>query len=264
MQGLSTRYRVWLCDVWGVVHDGTKAIPSAVQALVKHRENGGTVILITNAPRPSFNVVAQLDALGVTPAAYDDIVSSGDVTRTLMAKAGDIYHMGPATDVSLYENVQARRVALTQAKAVVCTGFFEDRPLSASAYLADFEVMRARGLPMICANPDKVVRIGSELVLCAGTLAEAYASLGGEILMAGKPFAPIYELALQKAGNPERDHVMVIGDGPETDVQGAQNQRLACYFVAGGINIATDSADLVRLEFPQVNFVGSSAELYWR
>lgn len=263
MDQLSKQYPVWLCDVWGVVHDGQEAIVPAVNALVRHRKNGGKVVLITNAPRPKFNVKAQLDALGVSPDAYDDIVSSGDVTRFLMAKANDVFHMGPQSDLSLFENSEARRVSLTKAKAVVCTGYFLDRPLANSAYLADFELMLALKLPMICANPDKVVRIGKQLVLCAGTLAEAYAALGGEVLMAGKPFPPIYDLSLQKAGDPPRDRVMVIGDGPETDVKGAEQQGLACYFVSGGINTAPDVEATVRANYPMVSIVGSSPELYW-
>ena len=263
MNQLSLQYPVWLCDVWGVVHDGQEAIAPAVNALVKHRKNGGKVVLITNAPRPKFNEKAQLDAFGVSPFAYDDIVSSGDVTRFLMAEAKDVFHMGPASDLSLFENSETRRVSLAKARAVVCTGYFIDRPLANSAYLADFELMLALKLPMICANPDKVVRIGNQLVLCAGTLAEAYTALGGEVLMAGKPFPPIYNLALQKAGNPPREQVMVIGDGPETDVKGAEQQGLACYFVSGGINTALDAEAKVRADFPMVSIVRSSPELYW-
>ena len=238
-------------------------MPSAVEALSKHRQNGGKVVLITNAPRPKFNIQTQLDSLGVSHAAYDDIATSGDVTRRLMEEKGLVFHMGPASDLSLYEQIAVKRVDLNVAKAVACTGFFEDRAMAASAYSAEFEMMLARDLPMICANPDKVVRIGQQLVLCAGTLAEAYSKMGGKVEMAGKPFSPIYDLALSKLGNPPRGKVMVIGDGPETDVKGAELQSLPCYFVSGGINSAPDVAEQVQAEFPKVKIVGSSPELYW-
>jgi HAD superfamily hydrolase (TIGR01459 family) len=263
VKDLSTQYPVWLCDIWGVVHDGQIAIASAVQALIKHRQNGGKVVLITNAPRPKFSVQAQLDAIGVSRAAYDDIVSSGDVTRSLMAGAGHVFHMGPQIDLSLYQDADVKRSSLHDAKLVVCSGFFEDREMATSAYQADFEKMRERGLAMICANPDKVVRIGPNLVLCAGTLAEAYAEMGGRVVMAGKPFGTIYDLALAKAGNPPREQVLVIGDGPETDVKGAEQQKLACYFISGGINTSPDIEAQVRAAFPKVKIVGSSPELYW-
>jgi HAD superfamily hydrolase (TIGR01459 family) len=260
---ISTQFPVWLCDIWGVVHDGQKAIAPAAQALIKHRENGGKVVLITNAPRPKFSVQAQLDAIGVSRAAYDDIASSGDVTRSLMAEAGHVFHMGPQIDLSLYEQAAVKRSDLYNAKLVVCSGYFEDRPMVTSLYQAEFETMLKRDLVMICANPDKVVRIGPDLVLCAGTLAEAYAEMGGKVVMAGKPFATIYDLALAKAGNPPREQVLVIGDGPETDVKGAEGQKLACYFISGGINTAPDVEAQVRAAFPKVKIVGSSPELYW-
>jgi len=263
VQNLSEQFPVWLCDIWGVVHDGHRAIASAVDALKRHRSGGGKVVLITNAPRPKFNVQAQLHAIGVSDLAYDDIVSSGDVTRSLMERQGQVYHMGPASDLSLFERTKVERVGLNEAKAVVCSGFFEDRPLTTSAYRAEFETMMARQLPLICANPDKVVRIGKHLVLCAGSLAEVYADMGGEVLMAGKPFAPIYDLALRKAGNPLRAKVLVIGDGPETDVKGAELQELACYFVSGGINSAPDIEAEVRAAFPGVKIMGSGPELSW-
>jgi HAD superfamily hydrolase (TIGR01459 family) len=263
LQQLSAQYPVWLCDIWGVVHDGHHAITSAVEALYLHRKAGGKVVLITNAPRPKFNVLAQLQSIGVTSAAFDDIVSSGDVTRSLMEAQGEVFHIGPRTDQSLFERTSARRVAVQKAKAVVCSGYFEDRAMNDDAYMPEFEAMLARKLVMICANPDKVVRIGKHLVLCAGTLADAYAAMGGEVLMAGKPFTPIYDLALQKAGNPPRDKVMVIGDGPETDVKGAALQGFPCYFVSGGINSASDIEAKVRAEFPAVNIVGSAPELRW-
>ncbi|HEY4995251.1 MAG TPA: TIGR01459 family HAD-type hydrolase [Aestuariivirga sp.] len=263
MKDLSAQFPVWLCDIWGVVHDGQQAFAPAVEALTKHRQNGGKVVLLTNAPRPKFNVQAQLDAMGVSRAAYDDIVSSGDVTRGLMANAGQVFHMGPQIDLSLYQQAEVKPSTLQEAKLVICTGFFEDRAMKVSAYRADFEKMRERELTMICANPDKVVRIGPNLVLCAGTLAEAYAGMGGEVVMAGKPFTQIYDLALAKAGNPPREQVLVIGDGPETDVKGAEQQNLACYFISGGINTAPDVEAQVRAAFPKVKIVGSSPELYW-
>ena len=87
---LAGSYDVMLSDVWGVVHNGVAATPAACDALARFRANGGTVVLITNAPRPG-EVVARftLDRLGVPRAAYDGIVSSGDVTRALVtARAG--------------------------------------------------------------------------------------------------------------------------------------------------------------------------------
>ena len=44
---------VVLSDIWGVVHNGLVAFPEACEALHRFRNQGGVVILITNAPRPA-------------------------------------------------------------------------------------------------------------------------------------------------------------------------------------------------------------------
>lgn len=262
---LSKRFPVWLCDIWGVVHNGEKPIASAVTALQKHRARGGTVILISNAPRPTSAVVKHLNQMGVAKDAYDHIVTSGDVTRVLMVQFGQagLYHLGPEFDLPLFAGLDVTRVALADAGAVVCTGLFDELTETPQDYLPLLAEMKQRNLQMICANPDKVVRKGDLLLPCAGALAFEYQAMGGEILMAGKPFAPIYEVALQLAGSPDRSQVLAIGDGPETDIQGAAQNALACLFVTGGINTSANIGADVRQRFPDVEIVATMPELYW-
>ncbi len=262
---LSKRFPIWLCDIWGVVHNGEKPIASAVLALQKHRAQGGVVVLISNAPRPASAVIKHLNHMGVAPDAYDQIVTSGDVTRTLMAQFGKhgLYHLGPEFDLPLFAGLDVKRVPLAEAGAVVCTGLFDELNETPQDYLSLLADMKQRNLQMICANPDKVVRKGDLLLPCAGALAFEYLAMGGEVLMAGKPFAPIYDVALQLAGNPDRSQVLAIGDGPETDIEGAARNGLACVFVTGGINTsATIGAD-VKARFPDVEIVATMPELYW-
>jgi HAD superfamily hydrolase (TIGR01459 family) len=262
---LSRQFPVWLCDVWGVVHDGVIPIPSAVSALQNHRAQGGKVILITNAPRPSASVVQHLNQMGVPKSAYDAIVSSGDVTRKLMSVhgAGGLYHLGPEIDVVLFKGLSVKRVELEQATAVLCTGFLDERVETAKDYLPLLNRMKSLGLMMICANPDKVVRKGDVIVPCAGALAEAYEQIGGKVLMAGKPFAPIYDAALELAGKPPRTQVMAIGDGPETDVKGAHANDLACLFITGGINTSPTVVADVKSRYPGAQIMGAMLELDW-
>src|SRR6218665_3764215 len=96
---IAAGYDAALCDVWGVVHNGIVAYPSAVNALVEYRRHGGRLVFITNAPRPSGPIIEMLDRMGVPRDAYDGIVSSGDATRAMIAPyAGKvIHHVGPPT-----------------------------------------------------------------------------------------------------------------------------------------------------------------------
>ena len=125
---VAQRYDVLLCDVWGVVHNGLTAYAEACDALARFRAGGGTVVLITNAPRPSGWVVRQLDRLGVPREAYDAVTSSGDVTRDVMAERSGsaVFHIGPERDLSIFEGLDVRFTPMEEAEYVVCTGLFDD------------------------------------------------------------------------------------------------------------------------------------------
>src|SRR5262245_45843950 len=104
---IAPRYDVVLCDIWGVVHDGIEAHAHACDALMRFRDDGGTVVLITNAPRPSPWVIRQLDRLGVPPEAYDDVMTSGDLTRDVVAsrKGEAVFHVGPERDLTIFDGL---------------------------------------------------------------------------------------------------------------------------------------------------------------
>lgn len=274
MRELSSAYPVWFCDVWGVVHNGVHHFPDAVDALAKHRANGGTVILITNAPRLAANVEVQLDRLGVDRLAWDAVVTSGDVTQNLLAKhSGEtVFHLGPARDLGIFEGIKVRRGRVDEAKVVLCTGLFDDTRETPDDYAKTFEKMLSSGLTMICANPDLVVRRGTNLIYCAGALAERYRAMGGHVLMAGKPFDPIYDLALNVAGEVrgtkvEKATCLAIGDGPETDIKGAANYGIDCALVAGGITDERLSLEAlerhVRQLVPNARIVKTVPSLSW-
>ncbi len=237
-------YDVILCDVWGVLHNGIDAFPLAGEALTAAREKGLTVVLITNSPRPAIGVIPQLRAIGVLDTAYDRIVTSGDVTRTLIA-AGPrkVFLLGPERDLPLFDGLDVEVVSKEEADCVVCTGFFDDEVEQPEDYrhmLTDFV---ARKVPMICANPDLVVERGHRIIPCAGAVAAFYTALGGETRIAGKPHKPIYEATLASARDArgtdiDKTRVLAIGDGMPTDVKGAVDAGLDLLYISGGIHAA--------------------------
>ncbi|MFO1033015.1 MAG: TIGR01459 family HAD-type hydrolase [Hyphomicrobiales bacterium] len=205
LQQLSAQYPVWFCDVWGVVHNGAMVYPPTIDSLARHRSAGGTVILVSNSPRSTAGITRQLDDIGVPRACYDAVVTSGDVTRDLMQQTdGKLYHLGPARDLSLFERLPVERVPLEQASAIICTGLLHEEQETPADYEPAFRAMIGRGLPMICANPDKVVRKAGRLIFCAGALAETYRARGGEVRMAGKPHAPIWRPGAAAGGHGAR------------------------------------------------------------
>jgi len=240
---IADRYDVLLCDVWGVIHNGREAFPVPCAALSRWRRERGPVILVSNSPRPANGVADQMDALGVPREAWSGLVTSGDVTRDLLAARapGPAWKIGPERDAPLYEGLGLAFGDLESADFIVCTGPNDDETETPEDYRADLARCVARDLEMICANPDKVVQRGERLIPCAGALADLYKDLGGLVIMAGKPFAPIYDLALARAetlmDRPlERRRALVIGDGVATDLMGAQIQDLDALFIASGIH----------------------------
>jgi HAD superfamily hydrolase (TIGR01459 family) len=274
MQKFSETYPVWFCDIWGVVHDGFKPFTVNVDALTRHRLRGGTVVLVTNSPRSNLGVEKQLLEIGVDPASHDRIVTSGDVTQVLMKLhgGGKVFHLGASRDHSIYTGTGVERVSLDEAHAVLCTGLFDDLNDRLEDYDGLLDDMKHRGLTMICANPDKIVKKGDRILYCAGKLAELYAARGGEVLMAGKPFAPIYDLAMAEAqrirgSGLDRAEVLAIGDGPETDIRGAADYGLEALLVAEGVTDASEglhvAEEKVLAAVPHARIVGTVHDLSW-
>lgn len=241
IDAMIAHYDAVFCDVWGVVHDGVCAFNSALKVLKKVREMGKSVILITNSPRPYKDVVAQLQRLNIDSDYYDAIVTSGDVTCDLIHTAPrKIFFIGPQHDLVLFEGVKCELVEEQKASVVVCSGFLEGFDATPQAYEDMFHRIRSRNLPFICANPDIVVHCGDKEFWCAGALASLYQQLGGEVRIAGKPHAPIYECAFEKLreirGKIEKSRILAIGDGILTDVKGAVHFGIDVLYIASGIH----------------------------
>jgi len=243
LRDLLSGKEVVLSDIWGVVHNGLESFPEACEALHRYRSEGGTVILITNAPRPADSVQRQLRKLGVADDVYNAIVSSGDLTRHYVAAhpGGKVFWLGPERDNSIYRGLDLTISQLENADYIICTGLFDDETETPDDYRPMMLRARERKLPLICANPDIVVERGDRLIYCAGAIAELYRELGGEVIFYGKPHRPIYERAMELASahvsHPiTRDKVLAIGDSVRTDLAGAHGFGIDLLFITRGIH----------------------------
>ncbi len=250
LRDLATGVDVILSDVWGVIHNGIHGFPDACQALQSFRAQGGTVIMITNAPRPADSVQRQLRRMEISDDTYDAIVSSGDLTRNYVASHLDqsVFVIGPERDNPMFRGLDVKLTPLEKADYIVCTGPFNDEIETEEDYRGMMEEARKRNLTFVCANPDMVVERGDRLITCAGAIAELYRSLGGDVIFYGKPHRPIYdralELATEKHGtSTPADRILAIGDSVRTDLIGANAMGLECLFLTRGIHSA-DFADL--------------------
>ncbi|PIE13420.1 MAG: TIGR01459 family HAD-type hydrolase [Rhodobacterales bacterium] len=246
---VSANYDALFVDLWGCVHDGVRAIPSAVAALQAYRQTGGTVVLVTNSPKTRAGVATQLAQFGVPDDAWDTIATSGDSARAAMFRGmvgKNVYFMGEwHRDEGFFEAlsvidspVEITRVPLDEAEGIVCCGPF-DPMADPDVNRADFLYAKQKGLKLLCANPDIVVDRGDVREWCAGALARLYTEMGGESLYFGKPHPPIYDLARRRLTATGRDvenrRILAIGDGIHTDIQGALGEDIDSLFITGGL-----------------------------
>ncbi|MDJ0859179.1 MAG: TIGR01459 family HAD-type hydrolase [Dinoroseobacter sp.] len=262
---ISHQYDALLVDLWGCVHNGIEPFPEAVAALKRYKESGGTVLLLTNSPRPRAGVEKQLKNMGVPEDVWHTIATSGDSARMAMFRGAvgqNVYFIGEDHDQRFFEPlklmddpVSISQVPLKQAEGIVCTGPFDpmaDPAVNRPAFL----FAKQKGMKLLCANPDIVVDRGERREWCAGALAQLYTEMGGESLYFGKPHPPIYDLArarLAELGKtPAPDRILAIGDGIATDIQGAQGEDIDSLFITGGLAAAetgtTRQPDPAKLE----------------
>ncbi|MBV7396148.1 TIGR01459 family HAD-type hydrolase [Mameliella sediminis] len=245
---ISDRYDAMFVDLWGCVHNGVQAIPSAVEALQGYRQRGGCVILVTNAPRARSEVAKQLDRFGVPTDAWDDIATSGDSARSAMFRGAvgrKVWFMGQTFDQSFFEPlkiiddpVKIEQVELDEAEGIVCCGPF-DPHADPEVNRPQFLYAKQKGMKLLCANPDIVVDRGERREWCAGALAKLYTEMGGESLYFGKPHPPIYDLARRRLAEHRKGvqdaGILAVGDGPHTDIDGAMGEDLDSLFISGGL-----------------------------
>lgn len=275
---LASRYDVWLCDIWGVMHNGERVFEAAGEACRRFREAGGTVVLISNSPRLRQGVEQQMSMLDVPADAWDGLLTSGDVTRGLLEENQDkrLFHLGPARDKGIFEGLEINFASPEDGEMIICSGLYDDDTETPDNYADLLGRLAKQGLPMICANPDLMVERGNKLVYCAGALAAAYEKLGGQVIYTGKPHPPLYGLAFSLAEKLRgeavaRDRILGIGDGLKTDIAGAIAAGIDALFVASGLHLAQagsdGSADATAISelFAETDMrpVGALARLVW-
>ncbi|RCL02967.1 MAG: subfamily IIA [Candidatus Tokpelaia sp. JSC161] len=240
---LYDQYDIFFCDIWGVLHNGISVYPSAISALEKARKAGKFVFLLTNSPQLREALLSQFRIVGLPPSCYDGIVTSGDITQTLIKKgARRIYHLGPKHDSAMYKNLDVQLVEEFKASIILCTGLCDDDKEQPDDYKDLLCRLRTRNLPFICANPDIFVHRGEKKIWCAGALARIYSDLGGNVLIPGKPHCLIYDsvvtMAEQLTEKPiDKSRVLAIGDSVLTDIKGAVSYGIDTLFIASGIHL---------------------------
>jgi HAD superfamily hydrolase (TIGR01459 family) len=280
MRALAPEYDGVILDLWGVVHDGTAPFPGVLDCMERLIGADKRLILLSNAPRRSDDVIRRIARIGVPERLYHAVMSSGEEAwQSLKRRSEPFYaalgrrclHIGSERDLEIREGLDLKFVdAPAEADFILNTG-----PAEWEDTIEDYApVLRAaldRGVPMVCANPDLVVIHDGKPALCAGALAEDYERLGGRVRWHGKPYPSVYDSCLGLLGISDRRRILAIGDSLRTDIAGATGAGIASLLVTGGIHAAEfgngDGIDLDRIgaavEKSGTNPIGVMARFVW-
>ena len=245
IRALAPRYDGFILDLWGVVHDGVAPLPGALDCLRRLIEAGKRIVLLSNAPRRSSDVVARINQIGVPADLYHEVMSSGEEAWQYLDRRNDQFyatlgrrclHIGSERDTGIREGLGLELVeTVEEAEFILNTG-----PAGWDDRIEDYAPLLgralARGLPMVCANPDLVVMHGDHLALCAGALAQWYEQSGGRVRWHGKPFRSVYDTCLDLLSIDDRSRILGVGDSLRTDIAGAAGADIDSVLIVGGIH----------------------------
>ena len=252
-QDIADNYDALICDVWGVIHNGRELFESVNDCLVNFRSKQKPVVLLSNAPRPSKYIERMLNQLGLDRKSFNEIVTSGDMTMSVLNEShygSKCYHIGPDRDLNIFDGVNVSRVSFDEADFLFVTGLFDDEIEDENSYSSILDEAKKRNLKLICANPDIVVQRGEKLIPCAGAIAKKYEEIGGKAINIGKPFSPIFDKAvnlIKGINENQNPRIIVIGDGLETDIKGANILKMDSLLVLGGLFASESERNIIEV-----------------
>ncbi len=255
-------YDAFIIDLWGVMHDGIKLNPSAINAVRQLDANSKRIVFLSNAPRPSKKVVEFLKKMQMDEKLLKNVLTSGEAAMSSLKKkrfGEKFYHLGPQRDDSLFSEIKKNKTSLDKCDFILCTGLFDEEEENLEYYenlLKNFTKKK-----LVCTNPDLIVHRGSEEEYCAGKIAEIFENLGGQVVYFGKPHKEVYLSCLKVD-----EKTLVIGDNLKTDIKGANNMNLDSLFITDGIHKSKISNDELLEKLLKENNVSAKyfqKELTW-
>jgi HAD superfamily hydrolase (TIGR01459 family) len=236
-------YDLFLIDQWGVIHEGVTPYDGAVDALAELKALNKPVIILSNSARRTHVGIEKMDGMGIPRELYDHLVTSGEQAWQALRYRSDPFHAGLGRRCLLFSwgddrgltggGIDLEKVEdVAEADFILMAG--TNRELLAY-YEPVLQAALARGVPMVCANPDLVsVTPEGELVICPGQVARRYEEIGGVVHWHGKPHREVYETCF--ALYPEARRILGIGDSLHHDIAGAAAVGIDSLFIAAGIH----------------------------
>ena len=236
---LAEGYDSLLFDLDGVLFRGDEAVPGARETLQALRARGFRLVFLTNnSSRTPEQVAGKLGGFGIR-ADPAEVVTSAQATAELLAArgGGSVFAIGGDGVVQALTGQGLRLVNGDEPEAdVVVVGIDEGFTY---AKLRTACVLIRGGAGFVATNADVTYPAPGGIVWPgAGSLVAAVAAATGrEAEVVGKPFAPLFEAALRRAGGVRP---LVVGDRLDTDIEGANRLGWDSLLVLSGVSTAAD------------------------
>ncbi|WP_194820073.1 HAD-IIA family hydrolase [Nocardia sp. XZ_19_385] len=243
MARLRDRYEALLLDLDGTLYRGPVVIDGAPEALADAAREQRLVYVTNNASRAPETVAEHLAELGF-PATTEDVVTSAQAAARLLAEQlepGATVLVVGSDDLAAEVNavgLQPIRRFNGNAPAAVVQGH---SPQTGWPDLAEAAYALSADALWIAANTDKTLPNERGLAPGNGSMVAALRTASGrEPIVAGKPFAPLMEDALHRAGTRS---ALVVGDRLDTDIEGANTVGLDSLLVLTGVSTLAELRD---------------------
>ncbi|KAL2627471.1 hypothetical protein AAZV13_07G175100 [Glycine max] len=248
------RFKVWLLDQFGVLHDGKQPYPGAISTLENIAKTGAKMVIISNSSRRSSVTIEKVKGLGFDASLFLGAITSGELTHQyLQSRRDDPWFAAlgrscihftwngrgaiplEGLDLRVVENVEEAEFVLAHGTEALGNADGSSCSMKLEDMERILELCAAKGIPMVVANPDYVTVEARDLRVMPGTLAAKYEKLGGEVKWMGKPDEIIYKSAMAMAGTDVSDCI-AVGDSFHHDIKGANAAGIESVFITGGIH----------------------------
>lgn len=235
---IADRYDAYLLDVFGVLHDGLKPFPDTINCLEQLKKNGKKTCLLSNQPRRAESAIRFNESVGILRSLYNEALTSGEGTWLALDayKGKRCWYIGTDFTDTLLEGHDFTITKHPDDADFILNAVPGTESVEATALIEKLDRAAQKKLPMVCANPDLIVHIGDVKGKCAGSYAQYYETKGGPVAYYGKPHRPIYDMAWQMLGQPDKSRMIMIGDSLHTDIQGANGFGIHSILNLSGIH----------------------------
>jgi len=245
LAAIADRFDAAILDQWGVLHDGAKAPPGAVEAVAALAAAGKRMVVLSNSARFGSDARDRLIALGYPPEMFAGVVTSGETTYGMLRDRRDPLVAGLGRSVlliarepTLINGLEYRQADVENADFVLLGSSTAPEKSLAKDFAATLDRAAARGLPLICANPDRAGLAATGLIEGPGYLAAYYEKIGGTVRYLGKPYPEVYSRASALLDGVPARRIIAIGDSLEHDIAGGRRFGCLTAFVEAGIHAA--------------------------